>query len=557
MELFIIFFSIIFFFFATLGYGNLFIKIVGEKYYNPSLGEIGYLGFFTISLLVLFFHFFLPLNLLFNSILYSIGFAFFLQNIRNNSLQLTKYYKFLLTILFLSILMFIKYKPNEDFGYYHLPYITNLIEEKIIFGLSNLQLNQGWNSIWLNIKSTYHVFLLNFNGIFFSNIVFYLFTSLIFYEKLNDSFNDKKSIFILTFCLFFLIFLNSKFSRLNSFGLDVPSNFLLIYIFVLFFLIIQNKEKHEKSFRLFEYLVIFCLFSISFRIINVLILILPLIFLIKYKIFFIKIFRSKIIFAGILFFLFFSAQQIIYTGCFLIPNNLTCITNFSWFDPNIIENFITDTTKVNKSFQSYEGDLSREEYLANFNWVKNWYLRNKIELFEHVGTFLVLIIVYIFFLGKRTINNQVFNSQNNLVLLFILIALIMWFLNAPVVRFGTIYIQSLILILIINVFKKKIVIQPKKNFIYFLISISFLINFIKNTNRIVSNDINDNYYPTIPQIVYKTEFNQNIPLNSPISNPEIAKSELCWNVKALCRMGGFSDLEVLKYNNYIFIKKTD
>ena len=96
-----------------------------------------------------------------------IGFAFFLQNIRSNSLQLAKYYKFLFTILFLSILMFIKYKPNEDFGYYHLPYITNLIEEKIIFGLSNLQLNQGWNSIWLNIKSTYHVFLLNFNGIFF------------------------------------------------------------------------------------------------------------------------------------------------------------------------------------------------------------------------------------------------------------------------------------------------------------------------------------------------------------------------------------------------------
>ena len=44
--------------------------------------------------------------------------------------------------------MFIKYVvANEDFGYYHLPYITNLIEEKIIFGLSNLQLNQGWNSI--------------------------------------------------------------------------------------------------------------------------------------------------------------------------------------------------------------------------------------------------------------------------------------------------------------------------------------------------------------------------------------------------------------------------
>ena len=63
----------------------------------------------------------------------------------------------------------------------------------------------------------------------------------------------------------------------------------------------------------------------------------------------------------------------------MIPNDLTCIHNLSWFDPYIIENFIADTTKVNKSFQSYEGDLSREEYLVNFNWVENWYLRNKIE----------------------------------------------------------------------------------------------------------------------------------------------------------------------------------
>ena len=121
-------------------------------------------------------------------------------------------------------------------------------------------------------------------GFFFSNVVFYLFTSLIFYEKLNDSFRDKKSVFIFTFCLFFLIFLNLKFSRLNSFGLDVPSNFLLIYIFILFFLIIQNSKNYEKRFRIFEYLVIFSLFSVSFRIINALTLILPLIFLIKYKI---------------------------------------------------------------------------------------------------------------------------------------------------------------------------------------------------------------------------------------------------------------------------------
>ena len=106
-------------------------------------------------------------------------------------------------------------------------------------------------------------------------------------------------------------------------------------------------------------------------------------------------------------------------------------------------------------------------------------------------------------------------------------------------------------------FLKKELLFSQKNFIFFLIGISFFINFNKNVSRIVSNTMDDSFYPSIPEIVYKTEFSQNIHLNSPISNPEIAKSELCWNVKALCRMGGFSDLEVSRYNNYIFIKKSN
>ena len=35
--------------------------------------------------------------------------------------------------------MTIKYKPHEDFGFYHLPYIINLISEKVIFGMSIIQ----------------------------------------------------------------------------------------------------------------------------------------------------------------------------------------------------------------------------------------------------------------------------------------------------------------------------------------------------------------------------------------------------------------------------------
>ena len=367
----------------------------------------------------------------------------------------------------------------------------------------------------------------------------------------------NRSIFVFTFSLFFLIFLNLKFSRLNTYGLDVPSNYMVIYISILFFLYFYFDNKFENKFNIFEYLVLFCLFSISFRIINILTLILPLIILIKDKISLKNIFKSRIILIGIFFFILFLLQQLIYTGCLLIPNKLLCINSFSWFDPNIIEYFDIDTSKVNKSFQSYDGKLSREEYLSNFNWVNTWFVRHKIEIFEHVGTFLIPIILYILTLKIKNIGREKlsFNFSSNYILIFFSITLIIWFLKAPVIRFGTIYIQASILILILILFKNKILYLPNKNLIILLISFSLVGNLIKNTNRLFLDQENNQIIPKIPKINYHSNNISDIQLNYPISNPEIAKSELCWNVPTLCRMGGFSDLEILRLNNYLLIKK--
>ena len=41
--------------------------------------------------------------------------------------------------ILIVLIMTIGYKPNEDYGYYHLPYIINMISDKIIFGLSNIK----------------------------------------------------------------------------------------------------------------------------------------------------------------------------------------------------------------------------------------------------------------------------------------------------------------------------------------------------------------------------------------------------------------------------------
>lgn len=65
------------------------------------------------------------------------------------------------------------HKPNEDWGYYHLPYLINFTSEKVIFGLSTLHANQGWNSMWLNFTATFNLPLLSINAFHLANIIFF------------------------------------------------------------------------------------------------------------------------------------------------------------------------------------------------------------------------------------------------------------------------------------------------------------------------------------------------------------------------------------------------
>ena len=84
--------------------------------------------------------------------------------------------------------------------------------------------------------------------------------------------------------------------------------FIVIYIILLFFLYFQSIDNNEKKFNILEYLILFCIFSLSFRVLNIITLFLPLIIIITEKISLSKILKSKIILFSILFlyYLFFN-----------------------------------------------------------------------------------------------------------------------------------------------------------------------------------------------------------------------------------------------------------
>jgi len=249
-------------------------------------------------------------------------------------------------------------------------------------------------------------------------------------------------------------------------------------------------------------------------------------------------------------------QQFIYTGCFIAPYNFTCIQSVTWIDPDIISNFQADTSNVNKSFKSYTGSLTREEYLSSLNWIGTWFFRNKIELLEHVSTFLLPILIFIFlsvFFEKKQ-NVEKFNSGTPIIAYISIISILFfWFIKAPVIRFGTHLIQLLVFFIFVDLFKNKIKFK-NTNFLYLILILGLLTNTVKNSIRIYNDDILKDPFPKIQNIKYNTVTDNVFNLNIPEPN-NVSKSELCWSVPIFCRINSFDGLEFKKIDSYTFILK--
>lgn len=554
-----IFLTILFltiFLFATLGYGKFLNILLFKRTDKINYGECGLLGLVFLSFLSTFIHFFYKIDTKINSIVYFFGLlltCYFFREIK----VFIKKNKFLIsTIFIISFFMVIYHKPNEDFGYYHLPYLINFISEKVIFGLASVQTNQGWNSMWLNLTATYNLPIIGMNGFHLTNVVFFvLFLLAIIDPIISFRLNSKKNYInylIVFFCLTFFLYLVLKFSRLGKYGFDVASNFLAIYCFYLFlsFFSFKNKSAHIKNC-IFQKIIIFSIFSVLIKLSNILILLIPAFIIFKNQI---KIFSKTFIFIFFLVFVW-AIQQFVYTGCFFFPLILSCF-EVSWFNLSPVLDLLNHTKGINKSFAQYQGDLTELEYLRNYNWVITWFNRTKIEMLEHLSTFMVIFFLLIYFFYKKEKIIYKTNTVNNIfyVILFIIFCQILfWFHTSPVVRFGFHYILLFLffsLILFLKNFELK-----KNNFInfVFIIYIGLSINLQKNLFRISDDIKNGNsFFYSYPKVFFKNEYisDKNININYLIKN----KSIYCWDTPSLC-LAGEQNLLINRINNYLLIRK--
>tara|TARA_B100000886_G_scaffold339785_1_gene306322 strand:- start:820 stop:2457 length:1638 start_codon:yes stop_codon:yes gene_type:complete len=540
LQLLIFFVSVVFVSISISGYGSL-IKL-GEKNFLLNI----FIGFVVISFIVTFIHLFFKINLFISFFILFTGILIFL--IKKNldfSYFFNKNLIYYCFIILLFIPIFLSQKYHEDFGYYHLPYAIGLIEEKIIFGFSNIDLTYVYNSLWLNIYSIFFLEDKNFDFLTLPTFILYVSFILFSFNQIISKKNLITSDCYLVVTLFYFLL---KFTRISEFGVDLPAVIFSILGIYYFFKFSETELANERK-NYFFLITIFSIFSILIKLSTLPIILLSFYLYIKYfKDLKFSIFNFRYILVYSLLITFF-IQQFIYTGCFFFPTNLTCL-NVSWFNQDYL-NLSQKLQLVNKSYNLARDIYTPEEYLKNFNWIYFWFKRNFVEILEHFSTIIFPSILFLFFL-KKSGENRFFFKEKIFVYIFLLAGLIFWLNFSPVYRFAIHLFLTFIYMLLLNFFYLKHF--SKKVFIIFF-SIFILFNFSKNVLRL--NKENDVYFG-IQKIHNK--YVKNIRYSNKhakIFVPDIENNSqngwqgrLCWDIPFIC---SYKNLNIYRKNNYLFL----
>ena len=383
--------------FSIVGYGNFLIYKSNNNFFEKI-----FLGIIVITFLVTLIHFFLKISFYIAVGLLFIGLILFFKNYKS---FLIKPYKSNLSylIIFLILLpIYMSQKYHEDFGYYHLPYVITMIEEKIIFGLANSNSAYAHNSIWLNTISLFSLPKNNFNFLTLPSYLIYNLFIIFSLKNILKSNNQKISNYFLIICVFYLLL---KFTRISEYGNDLPAVIFSILSIFYFLRYSETKDNQNKIFYFFCCFS-FAVFSVLIKLSGIPILILPLILFLKnYEKLKKQVFNVNYLFIYLLAFIFY-LQQFFYTSCIIFPAIFTCLDT-EWFNKDFL--LLRENIElINKSYYGSENLLTKEDYLSKLNWFSFWLERNYPEILENILTIFLPIILLIFLLPNEKNKSNLF-----------------------------------------------------------------------------------------------------------------------------------------------------
>ena len=475
---------------SIYGYGSFFKKFF-LKTEEDNIALIGLYGAFFLLIISYFTNIFIAHGMIHNLLIFVAGLIFLLNNKKLKSILKGN------LILFLFILGFLIFKNHDDFSYYHFPYILNLIENKLLVGIGNL--NHGFRtpSSIFYLQSLTFLPYLKFSYLNFFMLFFLATVNLYFIYDINNKLSQKKFKAIIFFNLISLLFINVKFYRLSEYGTDLVGQILLFVITsrLIYFL----SEKSIKKNNVYSILILtFFLITLkSYFILYVLIFLIVAYQILKREslIYFINLLNFKIIFVILALMMLHFKTNFFNTGCIIYPVAQTCFENFSWSIPKSSADAMSlwyeqwSKAGANPNFRVENPEI----YVKNFNWIGNWinnYFFTKVS--DYLLSLTVLIIIFISIFYKKD-ENFIEKLNFKSIFLIYLIIFFEWFLNHPALRYGGYGIFSCLIFLLLSNFLQYKKLFEKKKLVYAIIFLSIILFNLRNINRLNDEYVNYNY----------------------------------------------------------------
>ena len=473
---------IVFFTFSIIGHGLIFKKYFTS--FKSNFGEIGLYGFLQLYLLVIFIHFFLPINIYVGLFTISVGLAYFLFNFKTIIFNFRKSEFFLILVLF--FLLSLSVNLHDDYGLYHLPHVKIVQEFKIIFGLVNLNDSLTLTHGMYDVMSLFKLPYFNNRLIFTVPLIFSFFCiiTLIDYFKKRET-NEITKIFIFLILILFLI----KFNRFKEYGTDIPL-ILLMFLSQVYFLELSQSFK----IHLFIKLVIFSILAFFLKLYAVLIFIYLILFLNKYKKIF-DFFRNNLKLFSFLFAIIILTffKTFITTGCVIYPEPKTCFEKdtIEWSNGKKLTEYRKDFLsawskgwKVYLKSTDYNYLISPEEYLNKHKFSYLFFTFQDKDYERILVPIIILLLFIVLNLFNKIKKIENLNNKNKFSLIFFsFLTFGFWLILFPMSKYGGYsYILFFLYIIFYFSFKKLFFLNLNNLKILLFISVVFFI--FKNSKRI-------------------------------------------------------------------------
>ncbi len=506
----------------------------------------------VLSFLAIFLNFFFPLDKIITSISIPLS-VLIIFYFRKHFLNI-EFIKFCLISSFIVTLLILEsevYRP--DAGLYHLPFTGILNSEKIISGISNLHSRYGHTSVIQYLSAYSNNIIFNINGVVFPSALIASSVIINFINKLYIYNLKKKFNFHFFFLLFVTIYIFYKMNRYSEYGNDAPSHFLVFFL-ISEIILLKNKSNISD---IVNNLAI-CLFVILNKVMLVGIAMTS--FLIISKKYIVRILKNKkFIFIGF-FLVMWILKNILSTGCALYPVKFTCIDNLIWVNLSEIQKISTSGEAWSKGISDLSKKdkkkyINNEDFNKNFNWISIWSKKHLIVIIEILIPYLIFCFLGIFLIiKKKLLNNKKIDKYYLNLFLILLICNLIWFIKAPLFRYGYSFIISLVGVAL-SLMMLKLNLNKKKLFLFsnIIIVAGITIFTTKNLYRIYDNE---NKYYNYPWPKYYSMDGSNIKNKFKVRyiNKEkilIPTEGYCMYIKGICNHYDFDENLKLKiYKNY-------